>query len=70
MSLNVKSHKQKMVSYSAFGAEMIATEDLEDHSFDFKCSYKAIFPSMKLKNAILVNSEGLHDTIKMLQEQK
>ena len=69
-SLSWTRHKQKRVTYSSFGAEILACADAEDRGHDLKESFKSIFPHSKIKHEVLVDSRALFDTITTLHEAK
>lgn len=64
------SHKQRRVSYSSFGSEIIAAADADDHGYDLKLSYDSIFSRSKMRHEILVDSRGLFDTITTVHEPR
>lgn len=62
------SIKQRRVSYSSYGAEILACADADDRSFYLKMSFNSIFPSCKFKSTLVVDSKGLYDTITTLHQ--
>lgn len=68
--LSWTSQKQKRVTYSSFGAEILACADAEDRGHDLKESLKSIFPNTTIQHEILVDSRALFDTITTLHECK
>ena len=57
------SHKQKRVSYSAFGAEILAAADADDRGFSIKTILGSILPEWRIRHKLLVDSRGLFDTV-------
>lgn len=64
------SHKQKRVSYSAFGAEILAAADADDRGYDLKLSLGSILPKANLKHELFVDARALFDTITTLHEPR
>lgn len=64
------SHKQNQVSYSSFGAEIIAASNGDDRGFHLKCIFADLFPHRLLKHEILVDSKALYDTITTLHQPR
>lgn len=64
------SHKQKRVSYSAFGAEILAAADADDRGFYLKMSLKSMMPRRNLKHELFVDARALFDTITTLHEPR
>lgn len=62
------SHTQRRVSYSLFGAEILAAADVDDHGFDLKLSYRSIFTQRKMRHDIYIDSRGLFETIITIHE--
>lgn len=68
--LTWSSHKQRRVSYSSFGSEILAAADADDRGYDLKLSYDAIFTRNKMRHEIFVDSRGLLDTITTVHEPR
>lgn len=49
---------------------MLAAADADSHCYDLNISYNSIFPATNLRHTILVDSNGLHDTITTLHDPK
>lgn len=64
------SHKQKRVSYSAFGAEILAAADADDRGFDLKLSLRSILPNSDIRHELFVDARALFDTITTLHEPR
>ena len=62
------SHKQHRVSYSSYGAEILATASADDRGFYFKESINRLFPHAKIKHELFVDSKCLFDTITTLHD--
>lgn len=57
------SHKQRRVSYSSFGAEILAASNGDDRGFDLKFSFASLFPHLPLRHKLLVDSKALFETL-------
>lgn len=64
------SHKQKRVSYSAFGVEILAAADADDRGFDLKMSLKSLLPGHEWTHELYVDARALFDTITTLHEPR
>lgn len=64
------SHKQKRVTYSAFGAEILAAADADDRGYDLKLSLASILPDRKITHELFVDARALFDTITTLHEPR
>lgn len=64
------SHKQKQVSYSSFGAEIIAAAHGDDRGFNLKGIFAELFPHKPLKHELLVDSKALYETITTLHQPR
>lgn len=64
------SHKQKRVSYSAFGAEILAAADADDRGYDLKLSIQAILRDRNVTHELYVDARALFDTITTLHEPR
>lgn len=64
------SHKQKRVSYSAFGAEILAAADADDRGFDLKLSLRSILSGNEIRHELFVDARALFDTITTLHEPR
>ena len=62
------SHNQRRVSYSSYGAEMLACADGYDRGFYIKTALKSMFAASNTCNELLVDSRYLYDTITTLHE--
>lgn len=61
------SHKQSRVSYSSYGAEILAAADADDRGFAIKCALAEMFPSRPVPHELLIDSKSLFETITTLQ---
>lgn len=68
--IDCNSSKQRKVSHSSYGVEILAYADAEDRCFYGKLALKSIFTSMKICHKLNVYSKGLYDTITTLHESK
>lgn len=64
------SHKQKQVSYSSFGAEIIAAANGDDRGFNLKGIFLELFPHRLLKHELLIDSKALYETITTLHQPR
>lgn len=57
------STKQRRVSYSSYGAEIIACAAADDRGFYLKMSMSSIFKGMKFRSTVVVGSKRVirHD---------
>lgn len=62
------SHKQRRVTYSSFGAEILAAASGDDRGFDFKMSLSSLFPQKPVKHQLLIDSKALFETITTLHQ--
>lgn len=62
------SHKQRRVSYSSYGAEILAAATADDRGFYFKDAVNRLFPHVTIKHELFVDSKCLFDTITTLHE--
>ena len=62
------SNKQKRVSYSPYGADILACADADDRGFYLKYGIRCIFPKTEIRNELLTDSKCLYDTITTLHE--
>ena len=62
------STKQRRISHSSYGAEILACAEGDDRGFYLKMGINSLFPKVKMRNEILVDSMGLFDTITTLHE--
>lgn len=67
-ALDWSSHKQRRVSYSAYGAEILACADGDDCGFYFKTAPNSMYTESDTRNELLVDSRCLYDTITTLHE--
>lgn len=68
--LSYRSHKQRLVSYSSFGVDILAAEDADDRSYDLKMSHDSIFVRRKMLHKIFVDSSGLFETNNTVNETR
>lgn len=66
--LSWSSHKQRRVSYSSFGAEILAAADADDRGFDLKQSFLSLFPHKPLSHELIIDSKALFETITTLHQ--
>lgn len=64
------SNKQKRVSYSPYGAEILACADADDRGYYFKSGLNSIFKDAAVRNELFTDSRCLYDTITTLHEGK
>lgn len=62
------SHKQKRISYSSYGAEILAAADGDDRGYHLKEIIRILFPKKALKHQLLVDSKSLFETITTLHQ--
>lgn len=62
------SSKQRRVSHSSYGAEILACTDADDKGFNIKNAIASLNPSSKINHELIVDSKGLYDTISTLHE--
>lgn len=62
------SHKQKRVSYSSYGAEILACAAADDRGYNLKAALNALFPRHRTRHELSVDSHALNDTITTLHE--
>lgn len=62
------SHRQKRVSYSSYGAEIIACASADDRGYYLKEALNSLFPNHRTRHELSVNSNALKDTITTLHE--
>lgn len=62
------SCKQKRISHSSFGAEIIAAADIDERGFDLRETVREIFPHCHIRHEMIVDSKALFDTITTLHE--
>lgn len=62
------SHKQRRVSYSSFGAEIIAAACADDRGYDLKMSFRSLFPLTPLRHQLLVDSKALFETLTTIHQ--
>ena len=62
------SHKRKRVSYSSYGAEMLAAADGDDRGYYYRMTINSLFPNRCTKQELNVDSRVLYDTTTMLHE--
>lgn len=64
------SHKQHRVSYSPYGAEILAAATADDREYYMKNAINTLFPQTPVKHELNIDSKGLWDTITTLHEGK
>lgn len=62
------SHKQRRVSYSSFGAEILAAANADDRGYDLKLSFRSLFPDRPLRHKLIVDSKALFETLTTLHQ--
>lgn len=62
------SHRQKRVSYSSYGAEILACASADDRGFYLKEALNSLFPKHRTRHELSVDSKALKDTITTLHE--
>lgn len=60
------SHKQKKVSYSSYGAEIIDAASADDIGYFLKKVFRELFPLKPIKNQFFLASKSLLETITTL----
>lgn len=64
------SSKQKRISHSSFGAEIIAAADMDERGFDLRETIREMFPHSHIKHELIVDAKALFDTITTLHESR
>lgn len=64
------SNKQRRVSYSPYGAEILACADADDRGYYFKVGLNSIFMQASIRSELFTDSRCLYDTIATLHESK
>lgn len=64
------SNKKQRVSYSSYGAEILACADADDRCHYFKTAINSMFDEAKIRNELFTDSRCLYDTITTLHEGK
>lgn len=64
------SSKQRRVSHSSYGAEILACADADDRGYYIKQAVKSITKNKETKHVLHVDSRGLFDTISTLHDGK
>ena len=67
-ALDWTSSKQKRVSYSPYGAEVLACADADDRGYYLKTGLASLFPNTKIRSELSIDSRCLYDTITTLHE--
>ena len=62
------STKQKRISHSSYGAEILACAEADDRGYYIKTGMRSLFPKTGIRSEIVVDSKGLFDTISTLHE--
>lgn len=68
--LDWHSGKQRRISHSSYGAEILACSDADDRGFYMKECLQSIVPQAKIQHELVVDSKGLYDTITTLHDGK
>lgn len=63
-----ESSKQRRVSHSSYGAEILACTDVDDRGYGIKEALSSIFQNQTFKPKLNVDSKGVYDTITTLHE--
>lgn len=69
-ALGWTSSKQKRISHSSFGAEIIAAADVDERGFDLRETIRDIFTHCHIRHEMILNSNALFDTITTLHESR
>jgi len=64
------SHKQRRVSHSSYGAEILACADSDDRGYHLRSSLRSFDTQCGIKHCLHVDSRGLYDTVTTLHEGK
>ena len=67
-AIDWSSSKQKRVSYSPYGAEVLACAEADDRGYYIKIGLMSLFPNTKVRNELSTDSRCLYDTITTLHE--
>lgn len=62
------SHKQRRISYSSFGANILPAASSDDREYDIKMSIRSIFSESPLSHKFLVDSKSLLETTTTLHQ--
>lgn len=62
------SHKQRRVSYSSFGAEILAASNGDDRGYSLKASFLSLFPHQPLQHNLLIDSKALFEALTTLHQ--
>ena len=62
------SSKQKRVSYSPYGAKVLACAEADDREYYIKIGLMSLFPNTKVRNELSTDLRCLYDTITTLHE--
>ena len=62
------SHRQKRVSYSSYGAEILACATADDRGYYLREAMRSIFPDMNMRHELTIDSNALQETITTLRE--
>ena len=62
------SNKQRRVSYSSFGAEILACADADDRTYPLRQGLRILLNKSNLQSHLNVDSRGLFDTLSTLHE--
>ena len=64
------SKKQRRVSYSSYGAEILACSDADDRGYYLRNAIRILTMNQSIKHELCVDSRGLYDTITTLHDGK
>lgn len=62
------SSKQRRISHSSYGAEILACTDADDHGLNLKNAVRLILSNQTIRHVLTVDSKGLYDTISTLHD--
>lgn len=62
------NQKQRRVSYSAYGAEILAASQADDSGYYFKVGMRSLLPNSNMQHDVPVDSRGIFDTITALHD--
>ena len=67
-ALDWGSTKQRRVTHSSYGAEIVACCDADDHGLNLKHALRSVFSEHDFAHVLIVDSKGLFDTITTLHD--
>lgn len=68
--MNWSCSKQRRISHSSYGAEIITCADADNRGYYIKKEVQTILPEVRIRHELNVDSRGLYDTITKLHEGK